>query len=490
MNSDVPFAADASVAGQIKSTSTIRVDGRLRLIVVPVLAVFAVLTAIGIVRTFRPVPFWDDWDGALEFFVNVSEGRWHAWFAQFAEQRPVVPRLFIWADLKFFGGHFIFELLIGLVFALATWATFFVIARSLIEDRAVRFWSVSTVTLLSLSWMQIPNFAIGFNGIHWFLVTFLVLATFSATAAATKHGHAFWLALICGVAAAGTLTNGLIALPLAAVLAYLIGLGMRRAAILFVVGIAIAAAYFTDYVRPAIHGSPVEALSDPIGIVEYTLAYLGSIAFYIVFMALASVELAMRMLAPAQSASLDKLNDHPIAVAAGLGVAEAVGAACVILTMVLGWRWLRSERDPLRGALLMFVILVFGTGLGTSLGRLTVFGIEESIAARYATLILAMLSALLILLAPSFTPRQAAVLFLGSTLLLFPRQLTALRSREAEHAKLLPAMQAVVQNRDTQADRQALGDPEIVERVLTELRAMHPAWQWDLTWYGVTPDKP
>src|SRR3974377_1709602 len=64
-----------------------------------VLVVFAILTCVGIARSYRPLPAPDDWHG-LDFFINVSEGNWQAWFAQFLEHRPVLPRVFYWVDFK------------------------------------------------------------------------------------------------------------------------------------------------------------------------------------------------------------------------------------------------------------------------------------------------------------------------------------------------------------------------------------------------------
>jgi glycerol-3-phosphate acyltransferase PlsY len=127
----------------------------------------------------------------------------------------------------------------------------------------------------------------------------------------------------------------------------------------------------------------------------------------------------------------------------------------------------------------MFVIFVGGSAVATALGRLSAFGIEQSIAARYATPTLYALAALVILIARYLSVRQAGVLFLIIALLLLPRQLTALRSRGAEHAQLEKAMNAVIENRDSEADRRVLGDPEIVERVANRLRAMKIGlWNW------------
>jgi hypothetical protein len=467
---------------QVKSKQN-ELPSWLRLCVIGILIIFAALTLVGIARTFTPVPRGDEWDGNLEFFANVSEGNWQVWFAQFWADRIVLPRLFFWADLRFFGGHFLFQLLSGLAFVIALWISFLLLARVLIKDRALRFWICATITLLSSSWMQIPNFAVAFDGVHYFAVMFFALGTFVATANAKKDQYAFYFALFAGLAAAGTRLSGLMALPLAAILAFLVGVGMVRSAVLLVLSGLVFIAYFANYIWPETSGTALAALYDPIGIVQYTLTYLGNVAFYIVFVALAGVDLAFKIVLQQQSAGLDKFVDHPVAFAAGLTAALMTGTALVMLTLVLSWRWLKSDRDPLRGSLIVLVIFVCGTAFATALGQLSVAGVEQSIAARYTTPTISALAAVAILAAPYLSARQASVLFLISTLFLLPRQLTALRSREAEHANLERAMQAVIEHRDTEQDRSVLypGSPEIVDRVANRIRAMEnppPPWPW------------
>jgi hypothetical protein len=156
----------------------------------------------------------------------------------------------------------------------------------------------------------------------------------------------------------------------------------------------------------------------------------------------------------------------------------------IAIWVMLAWQWFRSDREPLHGALIMFVLFVFGSALGTSLGRLSAFGIEQSVAARYTTATLFALACLVILVARYMTLRQMVILFVSAALLLLPRQLTALRSRAAEHAVLEKAFQAVIENRDTEQDRLILspGDPEIVNLIANRIRAIEnppPSWCWE-----------
>jgi hypothetical protein len=431
-------ANDALILKGLKRDSLRRgeIPQWLRLCVSGVLLTFVALTIIGIVRTYTPVPRADDWDDSFDFFINISRGHWQAWFAQYAEHRPVLPRVLYWADIKFFHGRFIFELLAGLSFGIGAWAILVWVARALINNSAVRLMIVATVTLLLTSWMQIPNFGIPINAPAWFMLIFFMLATLVATALSKHNQLAFCAALLCGVAAAGTTAAGIIALPLSAVLAACIGFGKSRVVAIILLAGAVLVAYFTDYVRPEISGSPLAASADPFAIIHYVLAYIGNVGFYIVFVALAGLDLASKLVSHGQSLNLDKFSDHPVAFAAGLAFAQIFALGLIALFSVLGWQWLRSGRDPLRGALIMFVVFVFGTAVGTSLGRSSVFGIEGGIAARYTTLTLFALACLVILAARYMTLRQTVVLFMSAALLLLPRQLTAVRSRAAEHALL------------------------------------------------------
>jgi hypothetical protein len=301
-----------------------------------------------------------------------------------------------------------------------------------------------------------------------------VLATFVATALSKNNELMFYVAIVCGVAAAGTIANGIIVLPLAAILAYLIGLGAGRAVTLILVAGVVLIAYFVDYVRPEAMGSPLAAMADPVGIARYVLAYLGNVAFYIVFVPLVGVELMFK--GGVTTTLRDNFAEHyPTAFAAGVAAAQIFGLAVLGLSAVLGYRWIKSlNRDPLSGVLLMLIVFVFGTASGASLGRLSLLGTEEAVTGRYTTPTLFALAALTILVAPYLNMRRASVLFFGAALLLLPRQITAVRSRQAEHAQIESALQAVIDHRDTETDRRALGDPETVERVANRLRAAHP----------------
>jgi hypothetical protein len=81
------------------------------------------------------------------------------------------------------------------------------------------------------------------------------------------------------------------------------------------------------------------------------------------------------------------------------------------------------------------------------------------------------------------TLRQTVVLFMSAALLLLPRQLTAVRSRAAEHALLEKAMQRVIEHRDTEEDWSILSpaNPEIVNKIADRIRTMEdppPSWRW------------
>ena len=48
-------------------------------------AVIVGLAVVGAILSYSPVPYWDMWDGALYFFMQVQDGDHAAWWAQHNE---------------------------------------------------------------------------------------------------------------------------------------------------------------------------------------------------------------------------------------------------------------------------------------------------------------------------------------------------------------------------------------------------------------------
>jgi hypothetical protein len=197
---------------------------------------FAILMIVGIVIAWEPVPLGDYWVAALELAADVKSGHVSAWFARWAEHRPVLPNVLFWLDVNLFGGHSLLLVLGGLTFAAFAWLLLFCIAlpeRTKPGDH--RFYIAATLPLLAFSWVQLPNLFSGTGTATQFLVIFFPLATFFAVAKSKESTLSFFVAILSGVASAGTLANGLVALPIATALALALDIGRWRVALLAVI---------------------------------------------------------------------------------------------------------------------------------------------------------------------------------------------------------------------------------------------------------------
>jgi hypothetical protein len=196
------------------------------------------------------------------------------------------------------------------------------------------------------------------------------------------------------------------------------------------------------------------------------VAYLGNVCFHVANYIVHFVRICL-----ARSTDISG-TDYPLIAEASVILAQIAGLGYVILLAILAWRWLKSDRNPLDGALIAFLVFVVGTAAATALGRSSSVGIvEHPTHARYTTPILLALACFVILLARSLSLRQARILFIVVAIALLPRQLSVLHSHAAQYDELKRAMNAVLENRDTEVDRKLLGNPVIVQRVANRLRA-------------------
>ena len=366
------------------------------------------LAIVGGIRAYSPVPFWDMWDGYLGFFVKVSAGDWSAWWAQHNEHRIVLARVLFWIDLAWLGGAGWFLLLVNYIFlALAC----FIFWSALKENcpKNYRFFGLFLIIWLS-SWSQANNLTWGFQS-QFILAQLLPLAAFFILHRAVRNHKSsrgsFITACFLGVLSLGTMANGVLALPLMTIYAAITRMGWRRVVILAVLSCLGLLTYFHNYHSPGGHGSVFVALREnPLGLLRYVLLYVGGPFYFIT----------------------------------GKGsiiVAEAAGALLIAASVYLAWESLRKIRKSSREvAMLVFILYVGGTALGTAGGRL-LFGAEQALSSRYMTPALMAWGALLVILAPKVIRltqphrRKVWIPLLGLSLVMLPMQLTALQSQTA-----------------------------------------------------------
>jgi hypothetical protein len=325
------------------------------------------------------------WDGYIQFYIDLQDGKWSRWVAQGNEHRFVFSRLLFWIDIRFFGGLSQFLVACHLVLIALLWATLAAITSVLL--RSHRQASLATLLLLlapCFSWLQAENIDWGFQS-QFFLAYLFPLVAFACLGASigSRRGTAwFAAATVAGVCSVGTMANGNAALPLLIAMVVLTGQRVRgRVLVLLPVMAAMLYLYFNDFFATNI--PPAGWMRH----VEFAFAFLGS----------------------------------PAGVALGSTLAACVGgaaflAAAVFATVV----WFRSaDRSPLQLALITFVHYVVLTGALVAYGRAGL-GLECALMSRYCTPVLLGWTALIALAVAQVRERRWLPVALWTLAVLVP----------------------------------------------------------------------
>lgn len=375
---------------------------------------FAALMAVGIWRHHGAVPFLDMWDAYLGFYTRAGE-HLRAWWEQHNEHRLIVPRLIFWTDLRVFGGNMALLYALNAVFPLLIAACFIFLLNRLAAPGASRWALAGLLVVLATSWMQSENFTWAFQS-QFFLAYLLPLTAFTllAHAAATGQRGSFWLAWLAGLASAGTMANGVLALPLLVAQAWLLGLRRRDIAVLALTTVVALGLYFHGYHIPVHYDAPESDVARRWwDVLRYLLLYLGGPWYFV----------------------LQK---------AALWPAMLAGALWCVLTLAAAWRVLR-QRPPQPYALALLVLMAYlgATALGAARGRI-ILGVEQALSSRYLTPQW-MAWAALLLLSVHLWPRRAVgraalTLYAAVPLALLPAQLPAARVPDYYVGLRIPAL--------------------------------------------------
>ena len=382
-------------------------------------ALYVALAVIGIARAHTPVPLWDMWDSYIGFFLRVLDGDPAAWLAQHNEHRIVLARALFWLDLTLFGGAGWFLLLVNFLLAGALSILLVRFLRDEIKADGAMFVVLAlTIVALSYSWIQRENLVWGFQS-PFFLTLIFPLLAFRLLARSAETGSRLYFAgaLGCGVAAAGALANGVLALPLMVALGLALRVSPFRIALIAAAAIVTAWLYFRNYATPPHHSSLVASIvSDPLGFIGFSLAYIGQ-----------------------PLARAFRIGEPLFAAAGGL-------LLCVATIGAVGNDRRNRRLPPHRAALYAFLLYVALAAAATAGGRL-VFGLEAANASRYTTPALMAWLAVLVLHARSLAemferrPRIAASVPLGALVLLSLSQFAALKPRaEQQFERRLTAL--------------------------------------------------
>lgn len=354
---------------------------RLRQFFACMAALLAALALVGAFRNYSPVPFFDMWGPYLQLLDLTASGDWHVWWAQHNEHRIVLARLLFWADLRWFDGAGWFLIAANCALVALAGLLFWRIlgqvdaAPERAADKHALAWFIAGALFF---WSQQENLTWGFQS-QFILAQLVPLAALYALYRSIQGGAGmFVLACLLGILCAGTMANGVLALPLMTAYALLTRQGWRRGVVLALVTTLVLFAYFHDYATPAGHSSPLQSLREhPLQLVRYVLYYLGS---------------------PFHFAFGNK----------GLGRVAATLAGLFLLGSAIRFAWCfwRQPRQfALQLALLFFIAYIVGTAFGTAGGRL-IFGLSQALSQRYTTPALMAWAALLVLYAPALLALQ------------------------------------------------------------------------------------
>lgn len=363
------------------------------------------LAVVGGARAYSPVPFWDMWNGYLEFFTKISDGEWGAWWAQHNEHRIVLARVFFWLDLTMLGGHGWFLVLVNYGLLMLVCSFFYIVWKEVEPDKE-KSWLGYFLMAWLFFWGQKENLVWGFQS-QFILAQLLPLVGFYFLHLSCKSKQLetryFSLSILTGIFSMGSMANGVLTLPLMLVFALIVKLEWRKTFLIGLSAIICVGLYFYGYKSIEGHGSLVQAvLTNPVGLLHYVAIYVGG-AF-----------------------SLGSKT-------AGLWTATVAGIFLIVSSMYFGWRVLFAKRhDSLQLTLLMFILYVGGTAFGTGGGRL-IFGVEQALSSRYMTPSLMAWAAFFILcyvnlsLIKNGAKNKLWIALLVLLLLMLPQQLRALK---------------------------------------------------------------
>ncbi len=347
-----------------------------------IVAIIILTTIIGMMRFYSPVPYWDMWRGTIEFFARATAGDGRVWFEQHNEHRIFLSNILFYIDFVVFGGRGAFLVLMNFVIAGASAAALVAFARDALADRSPPLAAAVGLVCVAaaFSWMQQENLVWAFQS-QFFLVQALPLWAFYLLHRAEKaaRSRAPFLGFFVGAAALGalsslTMANGVIVLPLMAVMTLFAGAARWRTIALAALAALVAALYFSDYNSPGHHGTLTGALRENlIGVIHYTLVYLGSPLFHL----------------------LDGGSLWPATLGGG---AMAAATAFLLARDVLS-----RQVSTVRLALIFMLVFLGASAFVTAGGRL-IFGVVTATSGRYATPALIAWAALFILVASAAAP--------------------------------------------------------------------------------------
>lgn len=345
------------------------IDSKIFLIIFT--AIIVATSLIGGVMNFSPVPFWDMWDGTLNFYIRVNSGDYSAWWYQHNEHRIVLARILFYLDYRYFGGYSISLIIENYLFIIIACYIFWLYSKEIINYN-LRIKLILIITSLLFLCTQSNNLFWGFQ-VQFFLAQLLPLASLYFLSISDKNKSKylyFSLSIFFGFLSAWTMANGVMILPL--MILYLIVLKESALRILVTIAATIFTfcLYFSGYHSPAGHGDLIYELTHKsFDYLAYIFLYLGS-PFYFIF------------------------NSSYF----GKAFAFISGFLFFSASLLLMAEQLLNKKaiNRINYALLTYIFYIIITAFLTAGGRL-IFGVDQALSSRYTTPVLMAYSAFILI---------------------------------------------------------------------------------------------
>lgn len=268
--------------------------GRDPMVVVAVaLAVVAVavvaLTLAEIADLHTPLPYLDQWS-VVDEIGKIRDGSWSVddLWSQHNEHRPVIPRLFFYADYWLGDGENYLTAILMPAFQLVSAALIVGAAWLVVRDRRdggpIAAGALAVALAMQFTTAQIENFITGYN-VQFDCGFAFALGSFAALLLPGIRRHrrpllppvaAAAIAVVLAALAQLSIANGLACWPLLALAAAWCGFPRRYWAAFIAVGALVTLLYFIGYERPPDGADPVEGIKHPLRLIEFFLLLMGS----------------------------------------------------------------------------------------------------------------------------------------------------------------------------------------------------------------------
>lgn len=325
---------------------------------------FLAMLQIGVKNAYSGVPFWDEWNGSLEFISNFGLDNLGSIFVQHNEHRIILFRLISLFDYHLLNGQIWFlvavnlAILLGIAHILFRYSSL-VLGPKLSATPPIKISVISILVIVESSWMQEQNINWGFQsqfllGIYLPLVAFFFLQKYWLSGKKST----FYFAILFGVLSAGTFASGVIVLPLMLLGALISKRDPKELLKLSIIAICVVVLYFQGYSTPGQHSNPLASfLFNTFEVLKYAAVYLTSPVFK----------------------SIGERN---------YGIILLVLVGLTYATFGFFFRTLTKKNLILGEGVLVLPILFLITFTGlTALGRAN-FGAREALASRYVSVTL------------------------------------------------------------------------------------------------------